>query len=72
MGGLFAAALIVPVFWFRHYLQDKGRFPEHMLDDLNLTANDMENRKAGNLPYLALVAGLVVILTANWFFQLPG
>ena len=70
--GLFTASLIIPVFWFRHYFQDKGRFPEHMLDDLNLTANDMENRKAGNLPYLALVAGLVVILTANWFFQLPG
>ena len=70
--GLFTASLIIPVFWFRHYVQDKGQFPEHMLDDLNLTANDMENRKAGILPYLALVAGLVVILTANWFFQLPG
>ena len=70
--GLFTAALIIPVFWFRHYVQDKGLFPEHMLEDLNLTPNDMVNCKAGILPYLALVAGVVVVLTANWFFQLPG
>ncbi len=70
--GFTAAALIIPVFLFRHYVQDKGKFPEHMLDDLNLTANDMTNRKAGILPYLTLVAGVVVVLLANWFFQLPG
>ena len=46
-------ALIIPVFWFRHYVQDKGRFPEHMLDDLNLTANDMDVSQGGHLavPY---------------------
>ena len=70
--GLFTASLIIPVFWFRHYVQDKGRFPEHMLDDLNLTANDMTSRKAGILPYLTLVAGLAVVLFSNWFFQLGG
>ena len=30
--GLIAAALIIPVFCFRHYVQDKGKFPPHMLD----------------------------------------
>ena len=70
--GLFTASLIIPVFWFRHFVQDKGRFPEHMLDDLNLTANDMTSRKAGILPYLTLVAGLAVVLFSNWFFQLGG
>ena len=70
--GLFTASLIIPVFWFRHYVQDKGRFPEHMLDDLNLTANEMTSRKAGILPYLTLVAGLAVVLFSNWFFQLGG
>ena len=70
--GLFTASLIIPVFWFRHFVQDKGQFPEHMLDDLNLTANDMTSRKAGILPYLTLVAGLAVVLFSNWFFQLGG
>jgi hypothetical protein len=29
-------------------------------------------RKAGMLPYLALVAGAAVVLWANWFFVLPA
>jgi hypothetical protein len=43
-----------------------------MLEDLNLTANDLQSRKAGILPYLTLVAGVVVVLVANWFFTLPA
>ena len=43
-----------------------------MLDDLNLTANSMQARKAGILPYLVLLAGVCVVLIANWFFQLAG
>jgi amino acid transporter len=70
--GAIAAALIIPVFLIRHYVQDKGRFPEHMLEDLNLSANDMQTRKAGMLPYLTLIAGVCVVLIANWFFQLDG
>jgi hypothetical protein len=58
------------VFLFRHYVQDKGIFPAHMLEDLKLTANDMQTRKAGILPYLTLVAGVIVVLFANWFFTL--
>ena len=34
--GIIAAALIIPVFWFRHYVQDGGKFPPHMLDDLGM------------------------------------
>ena len=48
--GLFTAALIIPVFLFRHYVQDKGVFPEHMLEDLGLTQADFNRRKAGSLP----------------------
>lgn len=66
--GLIAASLIIPVFCYRHYVQDKGRFPEQMLDDLGLKQEDLANRKAGILPYLTLVAGLSVVLLANWFF----
>lgn len=70
--GAIAAGLIIPVFLFRHYVQDRGQFPEHMLQDLNLTANDVQSRKAGILPYLVLLAGVSVVLIANWFFQLAG
>jgi amino acid transporter len=70
--GLFTASLIVPVFIFRHYVQDKGTFPAHMLEDLGLAHNDLSRRKAGMLPYLALVAGLAVVLISNWIFQLPA
>ena len=69
---MIAAALIIPVFLFRHYVQDGGKFPPNMLQDLNLTQADLGKRKAGVLPYLTLVAGLAVVLAANWFFQLPG
>ena len=37
--GLITAALIIPVFLFRHYIQDKGKFPAHMLEDLGMTAD---------------------------------
>lgn len=72
VSGATAAALIIPVFLFRHYVQDKGQFPAHMLEDLNLTSNELQERKAGVLPYLALVAGIAVVLLANWFFTLAG
>ena len=70
--GLATAFLIVPVFWYRHYVQDKGVFPEHMLSDLGLSQADIKTRKAGMLPYVTLVAGLTVVLVSNWIFQLPG
>ncbi|WP_131112999.1 APC family permease [Lichenihabitans psoromatis] len=66
--GLITAALIVPVFCFRHYVQDKGRFPDHMLDDLGMSQGALATRKAGMLPYLTLAAGVVVLLVANWVF----
>jgi Amino acid permease len=70
--GLIFAALIIPVFCYRHYIQDGGKFPAHMLDDIGLKASDLQVRKAGMLPYLTLVAGLAVVLLANWYFVMPG
>lgn len=67
--GLIAATLILPVFCFRHYVQDKGRFPEHMMEDLGMEGQDLTRKKAGILPYLTLVAGVVVMLLANWIFH---
>ena len=57
---------------FRHYVQDGGKFPDHMLEDLGMTATICNRRKAGILPYLTLAAGIVVVLVANWFFTLPA
>ena len=70
--GLIFAAFILPVFWFRHYYQDGGKFPKEAYDDLGLPYGELGERKAGMLPYLALVAGAVLVLWANWFFVLPA
>jgi amino acid transporter len=70
--GLIMASFIIPVFWYRHYLQDGGKFPKETYEDLGLGEGEMGVRKAGMLPYLALVAGAVVVLWSNWFFVLPA
>ena len=70
--GLIMAALIIPVFYYRHYIQDGGRFPKGALEDLGLKEGEMGERKAGILPYLALILGAGVVLWANWFFVLPA
>jgi amino acid transporter len=70
--GLIFAALIIPVFWYRHYVQDGGRFPKGALDELGLKEGDLGQKKAGMLPYLTLAAGAVVVVLANWIFQLPS
>ena len=70
--GLIFAAFIIPVFWYRHYYKDGGKFPKEAYDDLGLKEGDLGERKAGMLPYLTLVAGAVVVLWANWFFVLPA
>ena len=66
--GVIAASLIIPVFCYRHYVQDGGKFPPHMLADLGLKDSDLAVRKAGMLPYLALAGGVAVVLLANWIF----
>jgi amino acid transporter len=68
--GLLTAGLIIPVFWFRHYVQDKGQFPARMLDDLGLKAGDLGQKKAGALPYVVLAVGLAVVVIANFVFVL--
>lgn len=69
--GLITAAMIIPVFCFRHYIQDGGKFPSEMFEDLHVgTERGMAQRRAGMLPYLTLAGGAVVVLAANWFFTL--
>jgi hypothetical protein len=55
--GIVAIALIVPVFVYRHYIQDKGIFPAAMLADLSPDGKAIGAPKAGVLPYVTLVAG---------------
>ena len=70
--GLVFAALIIPVFCYRHYVQDGGHFHKEAMTDLGLTDHgDLGPRRAGMLPYLTLLAGAAVVLWANWFFVLP-
>lgn len=60
--GLFFATLIVPVFIYRHFIQDKGVFPSAMLEDMQLdnTKDGVMNR-AGVLPYIALLVGVFIV-----------
>jgi hypothetical protein len=69
--GLGFAALILPVFVFRHYIQDGGKFPPEMLAELNLKGQDLGERKAGILPYITLILAAAVVLTSHYYFQLP-
>jgi hypothetical protein len=62
--GLVFAALIIPVFLYRHYVQDKGIFPATMAEDMHM-ADDDGAKRAGVLPYLVLAAGVVVVIVAN-------
>lgn len=60
--GLFFAGLIIPVFMYRHFIQDKGVFPKAMLEDMQLGTNENgKSKHAGILPYVALVAGVLVV-----------
>jgi amino acid transporter len=64
--GLIFAALILPVFVYRHYFQDKGEFPAATADDLEMSEGVKAPRRAGILPYVALVAGVAVTLVTHY------
>lgn len=63
--GLIFAALIIPVFIYRHYIQDKGQFPKAMFEDMHLGNEAGVSSKAGILPYLALIASVVVVIISK-------
>ena len=68
---IIAIAMILPVFWYRHYITDKGKFPAKMLEDLAVGGNtDLSQRKAGMLPYITLAAGVAVVIVSNQVFHL--
>lgn len=61
--GLVFAALIIPVFAFRHYVRDKGKFPAAMYAD---AGGAVPARRAGVRPYLALVGAVTAVLVGLW------
>ncbi len=70
--GLIAAALIIPVFVFRHYIQDKGRFPLHSGGAEDSGEAPPEHKRAGMLPYLALAGCAVLVWLTHRWAVLPG
>jgi len=59
--GLIFAALIIPVFIYRHYIQDKGDFPREMAEDLEIGGGEQIIKRAGIRPYVVLVLGIAVV-----------
>jgi amino acid transporter len=59
VSGLVLASAIIPVFCWRHYIVDGGKFPNSELNAIP------QRRAAGLLPYLALALGGVVIAVGH-------
>jgi amino acid transporter len=57
------AALILPVFWFRHYVQDKGQFPAR--EQAELEREEKVEPRAGILAWLAIAGGIILVVVAN-------
>jgi len=63
--GLIFAALIVPVFVYRHFIQDKGTFPQEMADDLEMVDGERIIKRAGIWPYVVLALGIAVVAVTH-------
>ncbi|MEX3856551.1 APC family permease [Paraburkholderia sp. BR10923] len=61
ISGLAFAAMIIPVFLYRHYVTDKGIFPETMMEDMHRTEEGKSGMRAGLLPYWTIIAGVLVV-----------
>jgi len=64
--GLFFSFLIVPLFIYRHFIEDKGVFPKQLLDDLQISRDFIaRSRIFKYLPYLTLLIAIVVVCIAS-------
>lgn len=61
---LIITAGVIPVFFFRHYITDRGKFPTWMQADLE-DNGQLIRKRAGLLPYLALIAGALTIYVGH-------
>lgn len=60
--GLICSLIIIPVFLFRHYVQDRGVFPDSHVEDIRLGDDRTVQRRAGILPFVTLGAGVAVVM----------
>ena len=63
--GLGFCALIIPVFIFRHYIQDKGHFPDEMKEDLGHNSGESAIKRAGVWPFVVLALGIAVVVITH-------
>jgi amino acid transporter len=63
--GLVFCSLIIPVFVFRHYIQDKGSFPPDMAEDLGHISGAVVIKNAGVWPYVVLAVGIAVVAVTH-------
>ncbi|NHH81536.1 APC family permease [Burkholderia gladioli] len=63
--GLIAMLLIVPVFLYRHYWQDRGRFPKQMQKDMEL-AVPRRHSIYEMLPYASLIVAALTIAVSYY------
>jgi len=69
VSGWVSAAIVVPVYAFRHYLIDGGKFPVDMWKDLLLPGQKaLGPKRAGVLPYVALAGGLASMFAGYFIF----
>ena len=66
--GLVLSTLIIPVFAWRHYVVDRGRFPAAMALDMHpdFDAAQAPRSNSGVRPYLALAGGAAAIALGRW------
>jgi len=69
LSGFVWAMVIVPVFLYRHYITDKGLFPDHMYEDLNIKPGQKLERKAGLLPNITLLGAVAVFAASYLLFK---
>jgi amino acid transporter len=63
--GLVFCSLIVPVFIYRHYYQDKGHFPDDMKEDLGHNSGASAVKRAGIWPFVVLALGIAVVVVTH-------
>ncbi len=60
--GLFFSSLIVPLFIYRHYFEDKGVFPTQLLSDMQVQVNRPRYTKFfEHLPYVTIAVAILVV-----------
>jgi amino acid transporter len=63
--GLAFCSLVIPVFIYRHYIQDKGSFPADMAEDLGHNNGESQIKRAGIWPFVVLAAGIAVVAVTH-------